>query len=298
MRIAMVGLLGGVLGLAGVAVAVVAGMRSFHRANLEQARALLARAPVGAGPILSEEAIAGLPAPVSQWLRASGAVGRPRARTVRLLQRGGMRTAPNRPYMAAEATQYFTIDDPGFVWLVDVTMMTVVPVVGRDLWVNGAARMLIKAGGLVTVADGTGPKFDQGAALRFLVEIVWFPSAALAPYITWEAIDGRHARATIAVAGVSAPAVFEFDDRGRVTRITAERYLNGASLETWEVPITAWRTIRGIEMPVAGGAVWKLAAGDFDYYQWEILDVEPDRAELWGDAARRPGGSTGSGRSD
>jgi hypothetical protein len=23
-------------------------------------------------------------------------------------------------------------------------------------------------------------------------------------------------------------------------------------------------------MPVRGGAVWKLAAGDFDYYQWEI----------------------------
>jgi hypothetical protein len=194
-----------------------------------------------------------------------------------------MSTAPGQPYQPAEARQYFIVDEPGFVWTVDVTMMRVVPVVGRDTYVDGLGRMFIKAGGLITVADGTGPQFEQGTALRFLGEIIWFPSGALAPSVTWEPIDERRTRATLAFKGVTASAVFEFDDRGRFAGLTAQRYYAGRSLETWVIPVTEWKTIRGIEMPVRGGAVWTLAAGDFDYYQWEILDVEINRRTLWGE---------------
>ncbi len=260
-------------GLLALAVAMAAATQSFHESNARHARALLARAPAGDAAILRDADLTGLPAPVRRWLSASGAVGRPRARTVRLRQRGGMRTSPGGAYMPAEAQQDFTVDEPGFVWAVDVTMMGV-PVVGRDTFVNGEARMLIKAAGLVTLADGTGPKFDQGAALRYLGEIVWFPSAALSPSISWEPINDRLAKATLTVRGAAVSAVFDIDERGRVAGMSAQRYFNGETLETWVIPIAAWKTIRGIEMPVRGGAVWKLAAGDFDYYQWEILDVE------------------------
>jgi hypothetical protein len=269
--------------LLALAVAVGAGSQWFHDANRQHARALFAGAQVGESPILLGKDIVSLPSPVRRWLEASGAVGRPRARTVRLVQRGGLRTAPGQAYMPAEAKQYFTVGEPGFVWTVDVTMMRVVPVVGRDTYVGGLGRMFIKAGGLITVADGTGPKFDQGTALRFLGEIIWFPSAALASYITWEPIDERRARATLAFKDVSVSAVFEFDERGRFAAMTAQRYYGGQSLETWMIPVTEWKTIRGIEMPVRGGAVWKLASGDFDYYQWEILDVETNRTTLWGE---------------
>jgi hypothetical protein len=267
--------------LLALAVAVGAGTQSFHNANLQHARALFARASREEPRTLHASDIATLPPPVHRWLEASGAVGRPRARTVRLVQRGGLRTAPNQPYLSAEAKQYFIVDEPGFVWTVDVTMMRVVPVVGRDTYIDGLGRMLIKAGGLVAVADGTGPTFDQGAALRFLGEIAWFPSGALAPYITWGPVDNRRAKATLAFKGVTVSAVFEFDERGRFAGMTAQRYYGGESLETWVIPVTEWKTIRGIEMPVRGGAVWRLAGGDFDYYQWEIVDVETNRSSLW-----------------
>jgi len=267
--------------LLAVAVALGAGTQQFHEVNLQHARGLLAKAPAGEPPILRSEDIDKLPPPVQRWLEASGAVGRPRAGTVRLVQRGGLRTAPDQRYMPAAAKQYFIVDEPGFVWTVDVTMMRVIPVVGRDTYINGRGRMFIKAGGLVTVADGTGPKFDQGTALRFLGEIIWFPSGALASYITWEPIDGRRARATLTFKDVSVTADFEFDERGRVVGMTAQRYFDGKTLERWVIPIAEWKTIRGIEMPVRGSAIWKLAAGDFEYYQWEILDVETNRTTLW-----------------
>ena len=49
---------------------------------------------------------------------------------------------------------------------------------------------------------------------------------------------------------------------------------SGPRLETWFIPATEWRKFCGIEMPVRCTATWKLASGDFDYYRWEILDVQ------------------------
>ena len=71
--------------------------------------------------------------------------------------------------------------------------MSVLPIAGRDRYADGHGHMLIKLASLLTVADGAGPEIDQGTLLRYLGEIVWFPSAALRDYISWEAIDERSA---------------------------------------------------------------------------------------------------------
>ena len=231
--------------LLALAVAVGAGTQSFHEDTLKHARALLAKAPAGEPPILRAEDTATLPPPVRRWLDASGAVGRPRARTVRLLQRGGMRTAPDQAYMAAEARQYFIVDEPGFVWTVDVTMMRVVPVVGRDTFVDGHGRMFIKAGGLITVADGTGPKFDQSTALRYLGEIIWFPSAAVGFLHPWEPIDERRAKATLDVQRRHHIGGLRIRRAGPLRRHDGTALLQGESLKTWVIPVTEWKTIRG-----------------------------------------------------
>jgi hypothetical protein len=85
----------------------------------------------------------------------------------------------------------------------------------------------------------------------------------------------------LTLPNLSVSAVFTFDEQDRFAGLTASRYYSGQTLETWVIPVTDWRRVRGITMPVRGGAVWKLSTGDFDYYQWEILDVEPNRADLW-----------------
>ncbi len=267
--------------LLALVVVVGAGTARFHDAGRVQARQLLASASPAAVSELRPEDVTHLPAPVQRWLHRSGAVGRPRARTVRLRQGGGMRTAPDQAYMPVVAEQYFTVERPGFVWMVDVTMARVLPVVGRDAYVDGHGRMLIRAAGLVTVADGRGPTFDQGTALRYLGEIIWFPSAAVSPHIQWQGIDDQHAAATLNWEGQQVSATFGFDAEGRVTSLDARRFYNGERLEAWSIPMTAWARIRDVEIPVRGGAVWKLAAGDFDYFQWEILDVEVNQPSLW-----------------
>jgi hypothetical protein len=265
--------------LIAVAVVVGAATHRFKGEVSDQVRGLLASAARADGAIVRASDIQPLPPPVRAWLVRSGVVGKARARTLRLKQRGEMRTSPEQAWMPARAEQYFSVDPPGFVWSVDVTMFRVVPIVGRDSYSGGKGRMLIKAASLVNVVDASGDKIDQGTLLRFLGEIVWFPSAALSPHITWQAVDRTTARATMSYRGVSASALFSFDEHGRFSTLRAQRYMgsgDAAKLEEWVVPATRWRVVRGIEIPVSGEVVWKLKAGDFSYYRWEIEDVEVD----------------------
>jgi len=271
--------------VAAVWAVTAAAKRRFHDRVDGEARALLA-ASSGSAAVVEAQELDKLPPPVRRWLVASGTVGHPRATTVRLKQRGELRTGPDKPWMPVAAEQYFSVDPPGFVWGVNARMMGVLPIAGRDRYADGHGHMLIKLASFLTVADGVGAEIDQGAMLRYLGEIVWFPSAALSDTITWEAIDTRSARATMVYGGTSASAVFTFGDDGRLTSLSAQRYMSaggGARLEKWVIPVTESRIVRGIDMPVRGNAVWKLPAGDFDYYRWEITDVEVNHPALYAD---------------
>jgi hypothetical protein len=156
-------------------IIISAAAARFHRHSDRQTQALLGQASAGPAVLLGPADVAPLPLPVRRWLETSGAVGRPRAQTVRLLQRGQLRVAADKPFLAATAQQYYTVDPPGFLWTVELTMFGILPVVGRDSYVLG----------------------------------------------------------------------------------------------------------RGIEVPVRGSVLWKLAAGDFEYYRWEVLDIETNRPELY-----------------
>jgi hypothetical protein len=191
-----------------------------------------------------------------------------------------MRTSPDGAWMPVRAEQYFSVDPPAFLWSADVTMMRALPIVGRDRYVDGKGHMLIKAFSLVNIVDASGEKIDQGTLLRYLGEIVWFPSAALSPHIAWVPLDGTQANAIMSYRGVTASAVFTFDAQGRFARLDAERYMGGgrdALLVPWLASASEWRRMDGVEMPVRGGVAWELVTGAFDYYRWEVVELEYDQ---------------------
>jgi hypothetical protein len=251
--------------------------------------ALLASVSPLPTPVVTPEDLAALPAPVRRWLDAAGVIGKPRARVVRLRQRGLMRTAPDQTPMPTDAHQLFTVEPPGFVWRARVTMKRVVPIAGRDEYRDGRGHMRIAVASLVPVVDAAGAEIDQGTLLRYLGEMVWFPSAALAPYLRWEAVDDTSARATMTFAGVSATATFAFDAEGRFLRLTAQRYMDGpdgAVLRDWVVTASHWGEMDGVRVPVQGAVTWRLPAGDFEYYRWQITAIEYDGVRTRTRAAR------------
>ncbi|HKJ66399.1 MAG TPA: DUF6544 family protein [bacterium] len=242
----------------------------------------------GAMPVnpdtVTESEVVGLPEPVQRWLRFSGIIGDERILTVRLKQRGEFRMSPDGSWMPFTAEQYYTTERPAFIWYTTMKSAPFLPITGRDRYWQGRGNMLIKLLSIVPVVDATGPEMDQGTLVRFLNEMMWFPSAALNDYMRWEAIDDTSARATMEYQGVSGSAVFSFDQNGEMTNMVADRYRSvddRFELAQWATPIEESREFGGIRIPCKGEGVWNPDSGDFSYIRVEITDIEYNEPRLY-----------------
>lgn len=266
-------------GLLLVLVLVGWGDTAFRSDWNSRAEALLTRASSVEPRFVTREVLEPLPISVRRWLERSHGQGARIPTSVRLRQRGRMRISPDGAELSATAEQVFRVDAPEFIWCVRAWMLNIIPFSGLDTYVDGRGRMLIRLASLIPVVDAANAKIDEGALIRFLAETVWFPGAALMPYVRWEGVDTVSAKATMTYRGVSGSAVFHFDDQGRFVRLIADRYLGGgrdAKREKWEVIADDWSVMDGSQVPVRGQVRWKLAAGDFTFYRWELLSLEYD----------------------
>lgn len=270
-----------------VLIAFAIGMTYAHN-RFEQfadreASQLLSQPGVGS-QLITREMLIHLPMPVQQWLMASGVVGKELVHTVRLQQKGLMRTSPDGTWMPTTAQQYIDVDKPGFVWKADVRMFSLLPLAGLDKYVDGKGNMQVKGLSFIPIVNASDAKTDQGELLRYLSEMCWYPSAALSPYITWQPIDDTQAQATMSYKGVTASAIFTFDIQHRLVSVAAKRYKGNdaqSQMEDWYIPARAWKSMDGITIPVKGDVIWKLPTGDFNYYQWEITDIDYNRPVLY-----------------
>lgn len=229
------------------------------------------------GVIVTEEALEGLPESVQRWLRSSGTVGEEKTVAVRVKQRASMRMSPEQSWMSVEAEQYFAVETPGFIWKAEIQAAPLVHIAGRDKYFEGKGNMLIKPLSLFTVADGKGEEIDQGSMLRYLAETVWFPSAALEEYITWEEIEADQAKATMTYGDVTASGIFTFNEKGEVVRFEAKRFgeFDGEfSLEIWSIQLRDYREIEGIRVPTKGEVTWELEEGDFKWFVFEVQEIQ------------------------
>ncbi len=267
------GTIANVIAIVGIIIGY--GIWNFNQMTNKELQALL---PTHSFPseLITEAALANLPSVVQRWLKRANVIGKERIYTVHLFQKGKMRTTPHSAWMQVEAQQYFTADSPGFIWVADVKMMMVLHLSGRDKFVNGKGNMLIKALSLILVADAKGAETDQGAALRYLAEIIWFPTAALNHYIHWEEIDASSAKATLTYGDKIVSGIFYFNSDSDMITFEADRYYDrkgGATLEKWHIESTEYGERNGIRMPVASEITWKLKEGDFTWYKLEIPNV-------------------------
>jgi len=250
---------------------------SFNRSvDLEISEML--SAAVDKKEILTEDNITYLPPIVQKWLKNSGAVGKEIIHTVRLKQKGQMKMKPDQEkWYEANAVQYFTVDNPEFIWEVKVDMMPLVYFTGRDMFKDGKGSMIIKILSLINVVnDSDNEKLNQGTMQRYLGEIIWFPTAAVSPYIKWEEVDSLTVKATMTYKNTTGSAVFTFNQNGDFEKFSAMRYMGteeDSQLKEWIITLNEYAVYGGIKIPVKGEATWKLDDGDFTWYKLEIYDV-------------------------
>lgn len=229
------------------------------------------------GEIVTKEDISELPQNVKKWLEYTGIIGKEKIVSVHVKQKADMRLDKDKPWMPVEAEQYFITDEPGFIWKANIKAAPLFHISGRDKYENGKGNMLIKILSLFTVADSKGKEIDQGTLLRYLAETMWFPTAALNEYITWEEVDQYNAKVTMTYDEITASGIFTFNDKGQVINFEAERYgeFNGEiRLETWAIPVRNYKEFEGIRIPTKGDVTWKLDTGDFNWFNFEVTEIE------------------------
>lgn len=235
--------------------------------------------------IISENDIEHLPKIVQKWLINACAIGNPKVQTVRLKQLGTMRTKPNSKWMLFEATQYFNVENPSFVWQTKVAAMPLINMVGRDKLVEGKGEMLIKVAGLIPlVNESDNPKIDSGAMLRYLAEICWFPSAALNHHLSWETMNSNSAKATFTYKDQSVSGIFLYNNKGDFIAFEAERYYGGnenTQLEKWQITVEDYKVFQNIKIPSQCKVTWKLKDGDFNWLNLEVVDIDYNSSAIY-----------------
>jgi hypothetical protein len=231
--------------------------------------------------LVAAELLENLPEPVQRYLSYTGVIGYPWIESVRLKQAGTFRLGAERPWMPFTAQEFYTTAPPSLIWNARFKLAGLPLLRARDRYQFGHGHMYGKLAGLFTVFDARGEQLDQATMIRYLNEIMWFPTAFLGENIRWEAVDDSSARVTFNDGGKSVSAEVFIDEQGRLTNFTAMRYreIEGEySLDPWSTPISAYGTFAGLKLPLRGQAVWHLPSGDLPYADLEITDLEYNSA--------------------
>lgn len=274
-----------VLTAAAVIVAKIAG-RNFNSTFKQNVAKLFGSQSKAERKVITEDDIRHLPEPVQRYLRYTGIIDRQRVAFVRIRQTGAMRPKPDGKWFSLKAEEYYTVDNPGFVWKGCMTFAPLFSATAQDMYQNGRGNMHVKLMSAITLVNAKGREMDEASLMRYFNEMQWFPSALVSDKVTWEAIDANSARATLTDRGMAVSAVFCFDKAGKITNFIAERgrSIDGGKLvrTKWSTPISEYRTYaNGLRLPCKGEAVWHLDSGNYSYIKLEITDVEYDNPSLY-----------------
>jgi hypothetical protein len=226
---------------------------------------------------ISKEEISDLPEPIKQWLEVTRVVGIEKINSVWLKQKAKIKMKPEQEkWNDATAEQYFTIQKPAFVWNVNLNLLPFLKITGRDKFIDGKGEMQIKMFSLLNIVHEKGIKMDEGSLQRYLGEIVWFPTAALSSFITWEAIDSHSAKATMNYKGTKESGIFNFNEKGDFVQYHALRYKDNepdANRYEWVIDVSEQAIMNNIKIPIKMTATWKLNDGDWTWLKLEIKDI-------------------------
>ena len=76
--------------------------------------------------------------------------------------------------------------------------------------------MLVKLGSIFPIVNTIGKEMDQGSMMRYLDEMLWFPSAFLRKNLAFEPVDDRSTKITLTDLGRSVTATIFFDNESSV----------------------------------------------------------------------------------
>jgi hypothetical protein len=272
----VVAALAGVIGVVGVIMALGPDLAADFNRMLAREVASDAGRP---HPVVSEDSLATLPAPVQRYVRQSGAVGKPRPASLLVTYDAQMFSKPGAPAMTGVAMQYDRFDPPKRLFFMATTMAGLPVKVSHD-YDGIEAGMKVRIAGLYTMVDAGGPAFSRAETVTLLNDLCLFAPAWLTdPRLTWTAIDDRTADVTFANGPHRVSARLHFNDAGELVNFTSQdrgEVAADGTLTTkpWLTPLRDYRDFHGVRAASYGEAVWSEPTGDFAYGKFTVTHIQ------------------------
>jgi hypothetical protein len=226
------------------------------------------------GVPVTEADLAQLPAGAQRYLRFMRVVGRPRDSSFRLGWIGRFRMKPGQPWRRIKAWQYNTCVEIARIFHIRMRWGGVLPVLGRDTYLHGHGRMLIRLADAITVADARGEELDTSELVTYLNDCVLIaPSMLLRPSVSWTAVDDVAFDVSLTDAGRTVTGRVFVDERGAPRDFsTTDRFADISDdparpfvRARWTTPIEGWNFSEERPMITSGQALWHLPDGPFAY---------------------------------
>ena len=223
--------------------------------------------------VFTEEDIAHLPEAVQNHFRAAGMIGQPIMSRVSIhVPSAHITQSRDSTPLVLDYSFYLFGHSPVRLAYMNTSMFGI-PFEGFDSFQYGEGFMRGVIAKVFTLFHQTGPEMDKGQLLTYLAEVFFIPSAIFSDYISWEAIDANHVRATITYGELSGSGIFTFDENGFAQSFrTAERARiktdGSIDFPEWSGVFEGWiQGESGIYLPSNFKAIWHEPEGDLIYFK-------------------------------
>jgi hypothetical protein len=222
--------------------------------------------------LFSQADIASLPLPVQKYFTYCGYVGSQKMSYMKVaFEDVTFSTGINKPNLRIDYIQYNYVKTPDRLAFIDSRVFGI-PFQGYDSYNSGTGNMKGVIAKTFTLFDQKGDEMDKASLVTFLSECLFVPAAALQDYITWEAIDETHAKATINYLGKSGSGIFTFSEAGEMIEFTTgDResidFAGNKKKVKWSAKCNNYKKNKdGVLRPTILQAVWHYPEGDLIYF--------------------------------
>lgn len=266
-----------------VVVAMVLASQLAEKAAYDDFLGTAARVQAEAGvqddAVVTEEDLRGLPEPMARYMRFSGALGKKRISSLRLVHSGRFKPGANKPWMPIHGEYSITTKRPSFAWYGKVRLVPGISLVAFDSYAFGSGRMLVKAMSVFTIIDDRSRQLSQSAFGRCVAELTMTPSFFLdRGRVRCVQTGNDQVRCTVTDGEYSTDADFFINPDGSLDRVEVMRYFDrgggNATLERFTGKGSHPKNFSGRVLASKIDGIWNLPEGDLHYVSFDVVSVE------------------------
>jgi hypothetical protein len=256
------------------------GPSSFRAKFLHRARQELA-VPIPDATVTDDDLVH-LPTAVAAYVRASGAVGRPRVGNLHATIRGRIRGGPDQPWMRFTGQQVNRYgSEPSRLFHI-VASMRGVPTDVFHEFIGADATMRAKVFSMIPIVNASGAEMTRSETVTILNDMCLLaPAALIDAAIEWETLDARTVRATFSRLDETITATLSFDEAGMLANFSSDdrsrSSKDGSSFtrQRWTTPVLEYRSVQGRQVCASGEGRWHPHPPEieFAYLEFELDDI-------------------------